>query len=387
MTPNVDRHIVLIGNYIPDDQVSMQRFAGMLKEGYNAAGVTCEIWYPRVFFGRWVDQTFYGLGKWLGYIDKWIIFPLILKKRIRRSKAQNKSYSFHICDHSNAPYLQYLPVERTVITCHDVLAIMAAFGYPDTYCEASRLGKILQSRILKYLIKAKKLAAVSSKTLTQLELLAKNKFSKDREWRTIHNGFNKDFKPLDADSFSTILNLMNVDLEKPFLLHVGSGQPRKNRELLVEMISILNGDWNGKVCFAGEGIDPKLAEYASSLGVKDKMISVVSPEHRQLLALYSACDAFIFPSFSEGFGWPLIEAQACGAPVIASNIDPLPEVTGGAAIHKDPNNARDFVDALLLLKDKEIRVNLIEKGFENSSRFNTGKMIREYLDLHGFYLN
>src|SRR5712675_779390 len=127
MTLNTGVHIILIGNYKPDDQVSMQRFTNMLEKGFNEAGITSEIWYPRVFFGKWVKQTFYGLGKWLGYIDKWIIFPFILKRRIRRSKRQNKSFSFHICDHSNAPYLKYLPVERTVITCHDVLAIMGAF--------------------------------------------------------------------------------------------------------------------------------------------------------------------------------------------------------------------------------------------------------------------
>jgi glycosyltransferase involved in cell wall biosynthesis len=380
-------HIILIGNYIPDDQVSMQRFTSMLDEGFKEAGVTSEIWYPRVFFGRWVKQTFYGFGKWLGYIDKWIIFPFILKRRIRKSKQQNETLLFHICDHSNSPYLKYLPVEKTVITCHDVLAIMGAMGYPDTYCEASSMGRILQSWILKYLIKAKKLAAVSNQTLAQLELLSKDQLPEKRKWLTIHNGFNQDFKPLDTTSFSSILSHINTDLKDPFLLHVGSGQPRKNRELLVEMMSILRSDWNGKICFAGEGIDPKLSAYASTLGMTDKIISVVSPEHKQLIALYSACDAFIFPSFSEGFGWPLIEAQACGAPVIASNVAPLPEVTGGAAIHEDPKNARGFVNALLTLRNKDTRNDLIKRGFENSSRFSSKKMIQEYLNLHGFYLN
>jgi glycosyltransferase involved in cell wall biosynthesis len=380
-------HIILIGNYIPDDQVSMQRFTSMLDDGFNGAGISTEIWYPRVFFGKWAKQTFSGFGKWLGYIDKWIIFPFILKNRMRKGKRQNKSFAFHICDHSNAPYLKYLPVERTVITCHDVLAIMGALGYPDTYCEASRLGRILQERILRYLTKAKKLAAVSNQTLVQLELLSKNKLPSNKEWRVIHNGFNKDFRPLEPSSFLPILKQINIELTNPFMLHVGSGQPRKNRELLVEMISILGSKWTGKICLAGEGIDPKLAAFASSLGVSDKIISVVSPEHKQLIALYSACEAFIFPSFSEGFGWPLIEAQACGAPVITSNVAPLPEVTGGAAIHKDPKNAKDFVEAFLSFGNKDVRNNLIKKGFDNSARFSNKKMIQEYLNLHGFYLN
>jgi glycosyltransferase involved in cell wall biosynthesis len=387
MTPNGDMHIILIGNYIPDDQVSMQRFTNMMYAGFNNAGVKTEIWYPKVFFGKLVRQTFYGFGKWLGYIDKWIIFPFILKKRIRKSRRRHQTLSFHICDHSNAPYLKYLPADKTVITCHDVLAIQGALGYPDAYCEASQMGKIMQSWILKYLIEAKKLAAVSSQTLTQLELLSKNKLPENRKWRTIHNGFNEEFEPMDVSSLPSILGLINTELKNPFLLHVGSGQPRKNRELLVEMISILGTRWNGKICFAGEGIDPKLSAYASSLGVNDKVISVVSPGHKDLIALYSACEAFIFPSFSEGFGWPLIEAQACGAPVIASRVPPLPEVTGGAAIHEDPKNANKFAEAFLSLENKDLRNTLIQEGFKNICRFNSDKMIQEYINLHGLNLN
>jgi glycosyltransferase involved in cell wall biosynthesis len=380
-------HIILIGNYIPDDQVSMQRFTTMLDEGFSEAGISCEIWYPRVFFGKWAKDTSFGIGKWLGYIDKWIIFPFILKRRIRKRKNENKSFSFHICDHSNAPYLKYLPIDKTVITCHDVLAIMGAMGYPDTYCDASRMGRILQSWILKYLVRAQRLAAVSDKTLSQLKLLSKNKLPPENEWRTIHNGFNKDFTPLSASSLPTILGLINNNLQYPFLLHVGSAQPRKNRELLVEMISILGPRWNGKICFAGEPLDAKLSAYASSLGVSDRIISVVKPDHKNLIALYSGCDAFVFPSFSEGFGWPVIEAQACGAPVIASQVDPLPEVAGSAALYGDPKNARAFAEAFLSLENKWLRNNLIQKGFDNIHRFSSKKMIQEYINLHSFYLN
>jgi glycosyltransferase involved in cell wall biosynthesis len=215
----------------------------------------------------------------------------------------------------------------------------------------------------------------------------KKRIPEDKEWRVIHNGFNGDFKPMTPSSVSSVLNIQDLKLNSPFLLHVGSGQPRKNRQLLIEMIFILKNKWDGKICFAGEGLDLQLCTYASSLGVTDKIISIVNPDHKLLMALYCACDAFVFPSYSEGFGWPLIEAQACGAPVIASDVAPMPEVTGGAALHRNPNKATDFADAFLSLGNKDVRDALIRKGFENCIRFNNKKMIQEYLTLHSLYLN
>jgi glycosyltransferase involved in cell wall biosynthesis len=117
--------------------------------------------------------------------------------------------------------------------------------------------------------------------------------------------------------------------------------------------------------------------------MQNRVKSIVKPGHETLLALYSLCDAFIFPSFSEGFGWPVIEAQACGAPVIASDIEPMPEVSGGGALHANPKTAADFADAFLSLQNKALREQLVNKGFENCKRFSSEKMIDAYLLLHG----
>src|SRR5690606_1199437 len=110
--------------------------------------------------------------------------------------------------------------------------------------------------------------------------------------------------------------------------------------------------------------------------------SIIKPDHKLLVALYSACDAFIFPSFTEGFGWPIIEAQACGAPVITSNIGALLEVGGGAAMHRDPYNPKEFADAFLSLSEDVVRAQVIQRGFQNIKRFDAEKMMQAYLDLH-----
>jgi glycosyltransferase involved in cell wall biosynthesis len=373
--------IILIGNYPPDKQESMLRFTQLLHLGFKEAGFESEIWQPRVYLGKWSKSANTGLGKWLGYIDKWIIFQLALTWRLQKKRNKNTDTRFHICDHSNAPYLARFPSDRTSITCHDVLAIRGALGYADAYCPASGMGKILQKWILSHLVRAKLLAADTKQTLMQLQELGKAHAS-NHDWRVIHIAFNDEFKQLDRARSAVLLKNTQVQPGTRFLLQVGSGITRKNRKLVIDMVAALDKHYDGVICFAGEAADKELLTYAASLGLQGRIISVERPDHQVLLALYSTSDALIFPSFSEGFGWPVIEAQACGTPVIASNLEPMPEVSGGAALHADPRNPAAFAAAWLTLTDSNTRQKLIQEGFKNALRFKSRPMIDAYLQLH-----
>ena len=130
---------VLIGNYTNDCQESMERFALMLKDGLENQGINSTIIRPTLFLGRFTKNSTVGLGKWIGYIDKWIIFPFILF--IKSHIKDTKETFFHVCDHSNAFYLRQLP-KGSGITCHDVLAIRGALGFKDAYCSATKTGVI-----------------------------------------------------------------------------------------------------------------------------------------------------------------------------------------------------------------------------------------------------
>ncbi|WP_018614255.1 glycosyltransferase family 4 protein [Segetibacter koreensis] len=373
-------HIILIGNYKPDKQESMIRYALMLESGFIKAGFKTRIWWPTVFLGGFVKSTTSGLGKWLGYIDKWVFFPLILNYRLLKLNQNN--FRFHVCDHSNAPYLKHLPADTTGITCHDVIAIRGGLGHADAYCDSSKMGKILQRWILGNLCKAKLLAAVSTLTLNQLRKLILHPSIQSKNWRVIYNALNAEFTPIEEKKRKLLLQNTGLYPDMPFLLHVGSGLPRKNRKMLLDMVHVIKNEWQGNICFAGDPIDEKLLSLAESLGIEKRIVSIIKPDHDTLVALYNACEAFIFPSFSEGFGWPLIEAQACGAPVIASNIEPMPEISGRAALHVNPYSPEEFAEAFLSLKDIDKRSEIIEKGFYNSRRFSLNKMIDEYLALH-----
>lgn len=374
--------IVLIGNYLPDGQESMERFAQLLSSGFQQAGLEVELWRPIVFFGALAKSTNTGLGKWLGYLDKWVLFPILLYSRLQNQANKEANTYFHICDHSNAPYIKYLPINRTVITCHDVLAIRGALGHADAYCPASGMGKILQRWILRHLIQAHQIICDSEMTLKQLYELSNASKINHNNWRVIHIGFNGAFRPMPHQEAVPMLVKAGLQSDKPFLLHVGSGHTRKNRGLLLDMVAALGNQWEGNICFAGQALDEELLTHAKSLGLANRVVWV-RPDHDTLVALYSTCEAFIFPSFSEGFGWPLIEAQACGAPVIASNVAPMPEISGGTAIHVDPTQPQTFAAKFLSLKDTSRRAQIVREGMENTTRFYPNDMIVKYLHFYG----
>jgi glycosyltransferase involved in cell wall biosynthesis len=376
------QHFILIGNYPPDRQESMIRFTNLLANGLKSRGMTVEIVTPRrTLLGKNSNPN-KGVSKWLGYLDKWMLFPFSLRRVVRKRRREfGYSVHYHICDHSNSPYLAHLPKNRTGITCHDVLAIRGALGYPDAYCAASRTGVILQRWILKHLHIARRIACVSHLTLRHLCEITGEKAHKNG-WTVVHNAFNAEFGKIETSDASQILERQGISLPQPFLLHIGSNLPRKNRRMLLQMIAQGIQSWPGHVCFAGEPMDALLSEEARVLGIQDRVHSVSKPDHKTLCALYSLAHALVFPSFSEGFGWPLIEAQACGTPVIASNLEPLPEVSGGAALHADPHDAQAFAAALMSLNDAAVRNSLVEQGLKNAVRFNLGTMVDGYLALH-----
>ena len=375
-------HIIIIGNYPLDKVESMHRFARLLHFKFDEAGVSSEIWQPSVFFGHLYKSN--RASKWLGYVDKFLIFPVILYWRMLNRDFSKDQIRFHVCDHGNAPYLRYLPIDRTVITCHDVHAIRGALGHSDSYTPASSLGKLFQKWILQNLCQSKYLIAVSHHTLKQLREItpASNNLQNARDWRIVHNGLNASFGLMSVVEQHSRLTTAGMNPETRFILHVGSNSLRKNRRLLLQMLKALKGKWNGKICFAGDSADSSLIGYAEFLGLRDSIVSVANPDHTTLMALYNAAEIFVFPSFSEGFGWPLIEAQACGVPVLASNVEPLPEVGGDGAIYLDPHEPEAFARAFLMFKNETFRMLMIRKGLENAKRFNSQNMIAAYLHFH-----
>jgi glycosyltransferase involved in cell wall biosynthesis len=159
---------------------------------------------------------------------------------------------------------------------------------------------------------------------------------------------------------------------------------RKNRAGVLRIFAAAREKWPSlRLVFAGEALPPDLAELMTQLRVEDAVTQVVGASHVVLEALYSRAVALLFPSRFEGFGWPPIEAQACGCPVLSSDAGSLGEVVGNSGFVRPPDAEADFAAELVrLLRDPAARAEWTQRGFANIGRFGADTMIGRYLNLY-----
>src|SRR5437879_5521477 len=150
--------VLLIGNYPPDRQQSMQRFGTMMLQGLKGSTIPAKLIAPQPFFGKF-RAAGSSIAKWLGYIDKFVLFP----GQLGAALAKEKPSIVHICDHSNAMYGGWIKGNPVVVTCHDLLAVRGALG-EETNCPASITGKFLQKWILRGLRRADEVVCDSQAT-------------------------------------------------------------------------------------------------------------------------------------------------------------------------------------------------------------------------------
>ena len=365
--------VLLIGNYPLDRQQSMQRFTLMMLQGLVVAGVPAEVAAPDPIFGRLFGVDNF-LGKWLAYIDKFVLFPRKLRKRLAQLPAV-----IHICDHSNAMYANKVSGTPTVVTCHDLIAVRSALG-EELHCPVSFTGKLLQRWILRSLCHTDALVCVSNATRADAERL----ISCDGplpKLEVANLGLSYPFRKLaQSEAMARLKNI--PELRFPFVLHVGSNLPRKNREGVLRIFARNKRKWDARLVFAGDPMDTTQLSIANELGVADRVIQIKDATDESLEALYNCAIALLYPSFSEGFGWPIIEAQACGCPVVCSNLAPLPEAAGDAGLFHDLEDKAGFAADLLRLNDPAEQVRWSEKSLRNVERFSTEKMISRYIDIY-----
>ena len=371
--PN-EKMVLLLGNYPPDQQQSMQRFTATMFRGLSERGIDAEVIAPQPVFGNAAGPGGF-VGKWLGYIDKYLLFPFRLRSRLRRHPAV-----VHICDHSNAVYVQHCDDIPVVVTCHDLLAVRGALG-EETYCPASLTGRILQKWILRGLGRAQAVACSSEATAIDARRLIDG--ADPPQISVISLGQNYPYKRISTELARARLKELNVvRLDRPFVLHVGSNLVRKNRDGVLRIFALTRNDWAGDLVFVGEALTEEMRRLATKLGIADRVREVPNSSDAVLEALYSCAVALLYPSRSEGFGWPVIEAQACGCPVICSTVGPLPDVAGDAGLSHEVDDEAGFATDLLRLTDEAEWKMWSEKSLRNAQRCSTSRMINDYAELY-----
>jgi glycosyltransferase involved in cell wall biosynthesis len=241
---------------------------------------------------------------------------------------------------------------------------------------------MLQRWILKGLRAADVLACVSTATASDAERLVVRGQQSPRLC-LVPLALNYGYRKLPPETARERLAAMDrFDATPPFVLHVGSNLRRKNRDAILRIFARCKEKWNGQLVFAGDLLSPELMSLAGQLGIGDRIIQFENPGSEILETLYNCAVALLYPSRFEGFGWPIIEAQACGCPVICANSGPIPETAGEAGLFHDLDDEAGFASDLLRLTDPAEHARWSEKSLSNAARFSTDQMIARYIEIY-----
>ena len=269
-----------------------------------------------------------------------------------------------------SPNLDILPITHIprVITFHDLSFI----SYPEFFSPKDHVWHRMQ-KYQRQAQHAKRIIAVSE--FTKAELVSLLKLPSDKI-DVVYSGINECFEQLAPNDPKLANYRLANQLTAPFILYLGSLEPRKNIPLLIAAFNELKND-------------PRFSEYrlvlagrpgyrageifaaAAQSPVRDdiQFLGPVSDEER--LHLYNAARVFVFPSWLEGFGFPPLEAQACGTPVVASNRASLPEILSSSALLIDPWRSGELCEAIRAIETNgKMRETIVAAGLTNAKRFS-----------------
>ena len=276
------------------------------------------------------------------------------------------------------------PVGRTpaLVTVHD----LSFLRLPD--CFVPGFADYLRGAVSRAVARAAYVIADSASTRTDLiELMG----VEESRVLVIYPGVEARFRPvLDRSSLDRVRNAYG--LPPRFVLGLGTLQPRKNFVVLVEAFRRLllaeAADGHSQelgLVLAGEKgwMFDEIAQTVRSTGFEDRVRFVGFVNDDDLPALYSLASVFAFPSLYEGFGLPILEAMACGTPVVAADNSSLPEVVGEAGLMVDARDTEGLASALwAVLKDGNLRAQLVDAGQRRASQFAWGRAASELLTVY-----
>ncbi|HQZ99771.1 MAG TPA: glycosyltransferase family 1 protein [Thermoflexales bacterium] len=258
----------------------------------------------------------------------------------------------------DAPVLRSLP---TILTVHDLIGVLFKKNFPP-------ISRFYWSTWLPFTIRFADLIIADSDA-TRRDITRLTNVS-DERIRVVPLGVDRRFSPASQAQIQTCKK--QLDLPDKFILYLGTLEPRKGVDTLIDAFStsMLDEDvWlvlAGKQAWFWDKIQNRLD--ASPRSNRIKILGYIPDEF--LPALYSAARVFVFPSRYEGFGLPVLEAMACGTPVICSNAASLPEVAGDAAVQISPDDVRGLADAITAtVSNDQFAANLSAKGLSQAGKF------------------
>ncbi len=221
-------------------------------------------------------------------------------------------------------------------------------------------------------------------------IISPSKFVKDDLIRFSGAKENKFFVTYySADKINESSKEINYLKRKNFIMYVGRPTPHKNLEGLVKAFRLVKKDYPDFLLVLAGKKDANylgIEKLVNSLGVKDVYFTDFMSDG-QLRWLYENTKAYVFPSFSEGFGLPSLEAMAHGAPVVSSNTTCLPEINGKAAVYFNPKDINDMAEKIeSVISNETLRKELIQRGYKQLKKYSWTKTAQETLNIYNSVL-
>jgi glycosyltransferase involved in cell wall biosynthesis len=289
-------------------------------------------------------------------------YPLWEQLLLPRWVRQDRLELLH-CPANTAPVAHPRKV-KLVITIHDVMFLLPASVLSASKVFRQRLGNFYRRLVVTQVARrADRIIAVSE--FSKQEIIEYLKILPDRI-RVIHEGIDPQFTSL-ATAITSPPKIGSESLDTPFILALGAGDPRKNT---LAVIRVYASRWQEfpnqeKLVIVGLRDWRFSAAYdlVRQLGLTKNVLFAGYVSEELLAWLYTSARCFLYPTLYEGFGFPPLEAMACGVPVITSDCTSVTEVVGDAAMLVDPASEESIGNAVVrLLRDEALRCQLIQRG-------------------------
>jgi glycosyltransferase involved in cell wall biosynthesis len=365
---------------------SIERFTDSLARAYAARGHRVEVRAPRARLRRRSSPS--PGAKWAGYVDQYMLFPREIEARLR-DDPDDTLYVF--CDQALGPWVPHVAHRPHVVHCHDLLALRSALGhFPQNATGAS--GRLYQRYIRWGFRQARHFISVSDQTRRDLH---EHGGVRPVTSEVVYNGMNFPFAQLPAGQALQVLRHAGLPATGVgMLLHVSGNHWYKN----VPGVVRLYAEYARRVpvplplWLVGCTQDDPLRSALAEVPGHGRVVRLGFLEAPLLNAAYGLARAFLFPSLAEGFGWPIVEAQACGCPVVTTDASPMNEVGGPHARYLPllqasddaqawARNGADVLAQLLALPDAERR-ELAAECVAWSRRFEAETAIASYLRIY-----
>lgn len=245
--------------------------------------------------------------------------------------------------HSMAFVTPLIPARPTMVTVYD----LSFFHFPDRFPPLQRF--YLQSQTRRSCRRALRIVAISESTREDVQRF----FNIPRQRiDVVPPGVGSQFRPLPAEEVAAFRRRNRLPQE--FILHVGTLQPRKNIPALIEALSRSDRPQLSLVLVGAKGwLYDEIFARVEALDLQDRVIFTGYVADEMLPFWYNAASMLVFPSVYEGFGMPIVQAMACGTPVVAAATSSIPEATGDAALLFPPDDVDALVKQMLTVLDSD----------------------------------